>query len=74
MAQNDDEIAGWGLGVCIDTGTVLSTGGGGPQRLQCRMPKIVNKSEEQKVAEAEVESFRANLGAAEGAVARIIGG
>jgi PAS domain-containing protein len=26
------------------------------------MPRIVNKSEEQKLAEADVEGFRANLG------------
>jgi hypothetical protein len=28
----------------------------------CHMPEITNKSEEQKVAEAEVDSFRKDLG------------
>jgi len=28
----------------------------------CGMPKVTRKSEEQKVAEAEVESFRKDLG------------
>ena len=31
-------------------------------KLSCHMPEIANKSEEQKVAEAEVESFRKDLG------------